>query len=62
MCSSGSNEAPMMIGVAKSFKSLMFNLDQDIKEHEEQVEDNQVGILVPKGGPTNKGCSSTLVS
>ena len=52
----------MMIGVAKSFKSLMFNLDQDIKEHEEQVEDNQVGILVPKGGPTNKGCSSTLVS
>lgn len=52
MCPNGRNDAPMLVGVAESFKSPMFYFREDIEEHEEQVRDNQVGIQAPRGGPT----------
>lgn len=42
LCPNGRNDAPMMVGVAKSFKLPTSNFHEDIEEGEEQVGDNQV--------------------
>jgi hypothetical protein len=40
----GRNEAPIVVVVDKSSKSLLFDVREDIEKCEEQVKDNQVGI------------------
>lgn len=52
---SGRNEAPKIIGMAKSSKSPSF----EIEEREEQVGDKLIAFQKPQGGPTSKMCSST---
>jgi hypothetical protein len=59
LCPNGRNDAPMMVGVAKSFKLPTSNFHEDIEEGEEQVGDNQVWIQAPRGEPIKKKCFST---
>ena len=53
---SGRNKAPLVVGVAKSSKSLSFDLGEDIEERDEQVEDTLIAIQAPRNRPTNKKC------
>ena len=59
MLPSGRNEAFMVVEVTESPKSPSLDFGEDIEKHEEQVEDNLVGIQAPGERPGNKWCSST---
>ena len=50
----GGNEAPMVVVLDKSSKSLLFYVGEDIEKFEEQVEDNQVGIEEAREQPSSK--------
>lgn len=50
----GRNEAPMVVVLDKSSKSLLFYVGEDIEKFEEQVEDNQVGIEEARERPSSK--------
>lgn len=56
MLSSGRSEASM---VAKSSKSLSFDVGEDIEDCKGQMGDSLVTIQAPRRGPTNKWCLST---
>ena len=56
MLSGGRNKASM---VAKSSKSLSFDVGEDIEDYKGQMKDSLVTIQAPRRGPTNKWCSST---
>ena len=49
----------MVVGVVESFKVPTSDLRKDIEECGEKVRDNLATIQAPRGGPTNKGYSST---
>lgn len=46
----GTNEGPMMVGVAESSKSPMFDIGEDIDKREKQMENKLVAFHKPQGG------------